>query len=255
MASFFGSLLNLAICGMAAAYMYEKWQARSKATSNADNQNSGSPSPSPKQKDRPDLQLNRGLNIEVLGAQFDAPDSDGDSSVTVLFSAENTSKHDLERLITRIWFETDEGNLIGGGTAEMEESLSGEDSSSTSASLSLIRLGERTEGIRTHVSVIGCSPRMTKLEKRDLPKNKSGECILFQNTQIAEGVTIEKISATICETEDGAGQLKLFYLIRNETFKAFPQLELKTKLVSKTGKDLEFTETTEAIQPLSLIHI
>lgn len=252
MTSLISSLFNLAICGMAAAYMYEKWQARNKGRANPENETEASQPKRAKGQQSGQFQLHKDLGIEVQGTQFEAPDSDGDPSASVIFSTENSSKHDLERFIARIWFETTDGHLLGGGLAEIEESVSTEDTSSMTANVSLIRLGGRTEGVRTHISIIGCSAQRTKLERRTLPRNEGEEFVIFQSKRLAEGLTIEKVTVVISENEDGGGQLKLFYLVRNETFRSFPHIEIKTKLLSKTGKDLEFTETAESIQPFSV---
>lgn len=252
MTSLMTSLFNLAICGMAAAYMYEKWQARNKGGTNPENESEASQPKRAKGQQSGQFQLHKDLGIEVLGTQFEAPDSDGDSSASVIFSTENSSKHDLERFIARIWFETKDGHLLGGGLAEIEESVSTEDTSSMTANVNLIRLGGRTEGVRTHLSIIGCSAQRTKLERRTLPRDEGEEFVIFQSKSLAEGLTIEKVTVVISENEDGGGQLKLFYLVRNETFRSFPHIEIKTKLLSKTGKDLELTETAESIQPFSV---
>ena len=252
MTSLMTSLFNLAICGMAAAYMYEKWQARNKGGTNPENESEASQPKRAKGQQSEQFQLHKDLGIEVLGTQFEAPDSDGDSSASVIFSTENSSKHDLERFIARIWFETKDGHLLGGGLAEIEESVSTEDTSSMTANVNLIRLGGRTEGVRTHLSIIGCSAQRTKLERRTLPRDEGEEFVIFQTKSLAEGLTIEKVTVVISENEDGGGQLKLFYLVRNETFRSFPHIEIKTKLLSKTGKDLELTETAESIQPFSV---
>ena len=252
MTSLMTSLFNLAICGMAAAYMYEKWQARNKGGTNPENESEASQPKRAKGQQSGQFQLHKDLGIEVLGTQFEAPDSDGDSSASVIFSTENSSKHDLERFIARIWFETTDGHLLGGGLAEIEESVSTEDTSSMTANVNLIRLGGRTEGVRTHLSIIGCSAQRTKLERRTLPRDEGEEFVIFQSKSLAEGLTIEKVTVVISENEDGGGQLKLFYLVRNETFRSFPHIEIKTKLLSKTGKDLELTETAESIQPFSV---
>jgi hypothetical protein len=252
MTSLISSLFNLAICGMAAAYLYEKWQARNKGRANPENEPEASQPKRAKGQQSGQFQLHEDLEIEVQGTQFEAPDSDGDSSASVIFSTENTSQHDLERFIARIWFETTDGHLLGGGLAEIEESVSTEDTSSMTANVNLIRLGGRTEGVRTHLSIIGCSAQRTKLERRTLPRDEGEEFVIFQSKRLAEGLTIEKVTVVISENEDGGGQLKLFYLVRNETFRSFPHIEIKTKLLSKTGKDLEFTETAESIQPFSV---
>lgn len=194
------------------------------------------------------------MSVDAAAITAEGPDSEGNYSITVKYTVENTTSHDFDLLLTHVALINSDGFVIDERDTTEDELAAGGNSEFESYFWNIPEglIGANPEKLGVMIEITGCSGSKQDLGVFDLP-SEANRVIAIPTFVIDE--KIRGFSGSIWKSlpdSDKDVTVNTKISLQNLTDEQFSQVKLSAKVLNSKGEEILDVSGSEDLKPSSI---